>query len=1718
MDGIITPSKSDIMPPGTPHLKTPEPTLQEPSMVFPRPSSDRAQDVSHILAAVFKDLYTRDVMGKDMVKNLTTTSDGSSDFHKKCMKQLKDAHAEHKRRLHECSELERHIIHARARAVSSDERALSNAAGTVTVQEYEQLGLPNVKSNFKSCLNNDLMKANNLIALNDIFPKKDAHVESPRKHKNPHYSLPTLSSSTHVMKGPFDDGYTSLEEIALANAVHAKDDETITTLSSDSFELVSHRPTTKMKPKEKPPNKKHGWRGNMNQENRVEDRALLAKLEERHNFLKNPRFGSGANNAATNILGGDKMFVANPNTVRFSEWIVGRVYEAVLELKNVASISTQLRIVPPTSQFFSVTLGKYPGEGSIVASGMSVKFNIRFMPDSLADYEDVLTVIPSIGSPLVVELMGKRDAPILNLLPNINNGHCLVGGMKITELMIKNTGGSGRFCILKKSSWPAVNFKTVVSPSVLDIGQFQIRPAVFELLAGQTAIVEVLFSPMEPKKYKEDILMVCDNCQLKEFTLEGEGQLAAVEIVSVSEGGESEPVLGKCTDMTADHFIRFPPLNPHSFYMKQVIVHNSCNVDMPYEWHCLKPNLVAPLPKHERTIEGRFEFYPDESMSFFIEPRKGVLQANGIHEFVLSFAPGKVGAYHNVLHMVLSNIPEIKQDEEALEIEQNPSKQTLLRQESIPSNIKGANTSQSGNFNEAKAGKQPTASTSSFKSSSTVKSTSGSQLREVIALEIETKGQGMPYSVLFHPPAIVIPGEVLKGTTSKRPFRMANYSLAPVEFKWSNEMTPNIIEVEPSLGIIQPGDYLEMEVFVTGSSSGKIDSKLVCTIEHHDEPLALGVTAQIKGPTIVTDANSVSFGLVREGTTENKSITIRNTTQLHANWMLSERISSMSSESNISFSPSCGELLPLGNQEICITLNASASTTLDTVLDLLVQDGKTSFISVFAEIQTPEVCFLESDVVLKNSYLSVPQLYTSVMDNQTLFNTKFKFIELKGKQASICDVTVNPSEGIIGPHEKLNIQLTISCHHPGELKDAFLLCYIEGMRLPIVLAIYSIVQTLKVSYKTPGCPNDNLKLDFGNDVSIGVPVTKQIVLINETSIRAPWSAFMQNFPVFSYARPPFKTDFKTPRTRRMMLGRTPNLADPLARTKEQAKEDHANLILKSGKGVAFNVSPSKGFFEPYQSQVIDITTFTNMWGTYSDTLVCKVESLPKMEIPVEVETCGCPLVFQVVSGSKNKSAIVRFGSHITNGPEIQRKMRILNKSPCDMQIDWRTFDTSNISKSKQAVDLVMWFGKAFPKLDKQGHEIRKQLTLSKDNISSSSITGFGDAQTSSAQFKATELAKIVNVKIQPHLGEMSCEPFSIIPSQVVIPAHGHATVNAVFKPGSSITDSSLVTGFASGYMSVVKSIDKCNGNIMHRKDAYYVSPLRLEMTASLRYASLDFQLDSDEEDTSEDCDIEFQSSLGDLLQDGELCGDHSLQRNFTLKNTSEMALEFNASINEPFFMVNKSINNKTGESKIFKTARNNLIPQDNIRIKIGFSLSKHTLRVLDDLKLGKTVRGAQICSMPNKAEALVFNDVVAINYMNHTQQTIRVKSLVNLPKLQLSAREMNFGTCFVNQMESKEVKIYNSGKSSSTWSTEIHYSDSSVGTGVFQIEPEFGLLDGLVSNVSLNDTLVNISYTPLSNKECHAVILFKGKLGETTKSLSVIGGGSHDGIFSKTNE
>ncbi|CAK8688669.1 unnamed protein product [Clavelina lepadiformis] len=1511
-----TTSSLEVMPPGTPTCISPDLSQHEPPMHIPRPSSDRAQDVSHILASVFRDLYTRDVMSKDTVQNLTRSSEGSSKFHKKCMTQLTQVHMDHQKKLDEYNTMERHIIQARARATSADEKALRHVAGDVGGQKYEQLGLPPVASHFRWCLAEDKLKSHKVIVPSDIFTSDHQLIDGPKKSNTPHFSIPTLSSSLHFLKETTDDGYFDENDSFVKSKTQLQEEDvTVTTLSSDSIDLCSVPPQKPASHKVKGDLAKDQWRENMRHETRIEDRALLARLEERHNFLKNPRFLPLSEPRASRLLTKDQpkqkilkagrevaqelmteeniqVFAANPPVVTFTEWSVGRVYEAILELRNVSTVSRQLRVLPPKTSYFSLGLGKYPGSEGLVAPGISTQYNVRFMPESLSDYEDKIQVISQAACPLVVKVKAKRTPPALTISDKIQCGYCLVSGVKRIELPIKNVGGNGRFCILKKCMWPAANFKTVVNPSCLDLGVFQIRPSVFEVLAGERISLELLFAPDEIKDYSEDLVLICDNCQVKYFTIQGCGESAAVELVSVSDGGEEPHRVGEISDLTANHLVRFPSLNPHSFYMKQIIIHNSTNVEMPFSWHILKPNLRSALDtlSVEDINWENFEFYPDPSSPFFVEPRSGNIQPNGIHEFVITFAPNQVGDYTNVFHLVLSNVPDNKQQV------------TIAK---VPSSASSEAVEKSSHANRDESAPRLSRSSSGVQFASVPKVAS---LREVISLEIEVQGQSIPYSVLLHPPAIVVPGSVLVGATVRRPLRMANYSLAPVQFQWDSESTPNIVEVKPPMGLIDPGEVTDLEVTLTGSKPGPLTCDLTCSIEHQDQPMKLSVAAEIKGPEVVIDNLSINYGLIQLGTSVTEKLYIRNTTQLNARWNL---IQADNENSGLVVWPSYGELQSLGKQEVTVTFKPTFCQSLNTFLNLEVFGGRGLSVAVRGEVQTQQVCFEDCTLVLQETFLSVPKTSTVKLINQTLFPTSFMFEKSRGNKS--CDADAYPPTGVLGPREERLVEITFTSNVNGEVTDLYLPCKIEGMKHPVVLGFYANVLGLSVELSTPGFDGTDLKLDYGPYV--GKLETSKVLVTNLTAIRAPWTASVQNFK----SRPPLPRqpahDFKSVKSRRAMLGRTPNLADPLAKSATQAMAEHSKLMLRDGRGLAFAVEPERGFLEPYQSQEINVTAYSDMWGRYNDVFTCQIEGLEAKTIPIEANVVGSPLTFQVANDNQ-KAVVVRYGTRLEGGSPVTRKLRINNTSPHDVRLDWRTFNYPE-PDDKKIIDFKIWFGEAFPLLTEKTSDVSFKSSLRHlSEIPDSPTSQMTLSVDSTPRFK--QLPKLVNVRIEPHLGERCDTPYRIEPPQVIVPAQGHVTISALFNPVIGQCDSKEgreCLAYALGYMTLDSSDVKEEKDKVTRGDGYAIAPLRLEMTSLVRPGMLRIEMEDEEEQTS------FHIPLSHL--DTEQQGSRQA---CTLGNPTETTLSFSLSVRKPFFLL-------ANKKKAEHLARNLLRPQDNLKVR-----------------------------------------------------------------------------------------------------------------------------------------------------------------------------------------
>ena len=84
------------------------------------------------------------------------------------------------------------------------------------------------------------------------------------------------------------------------------------------------------------------------------------------------------------------------------------------------------------------------------------------------------------------------------------------------------------------------------------IPPFDIRPAVLEIAKDDTVVMDIVFQPPQVKSYSVDMCMVCDNCNVKHFSIKGNstanikdlrGSLGALSVNKLSHIPKLQPIL-----------------------------------------------------------------------------------------------------------------------------------------------------------------------------------------------------------------------------------------------------------------------------------------------------------------------------------------------------------------------------------------------------------------------------------------------------------------------------------------------------------------------------------------------------------------------------------------------------------------------------------------------------------------------------------------------------------------------------------------------------------------------------------------------------------------------------------------------------------------------------------------------------------------------------------------------------------------------------------------------------------------------------------------------------------------------------------------------------------------------------------------------------------------------------------------------------------------------
>ena len=402
---------------------------------------------------------------------------------------------------------------------------------------------------------------------------------------------------------------------------------------------------------------------------------IPAILLRKFNFLRNPRYkglppdfrgmiSSLAEGSLTvpdidlitkergigaNTIMGQPIFVAKPAVVQFTDYEVGQVYELPLRLQNATGILRRVRVLPPASEHFSVSLVKYLGEDGLVAPGLYCMVHIRFLPDTLADYEDTLHVVTEEGL-MAIPLLARRLPPNLTIPHTIDVGNCYVNDLRSVIIPCKNQGGRGRFLLIPDYEWPEPP-EDVHERGHVNISPFKIQPARWELEMGDSIDVKVDFAPGFEGRFQVGFRLVCDNCSVQEYTIHGMGLVPSLKLLRL----DAEQIMPPLADLLRPNVDQaFADLAPGAVSTRIVVLKN--RTALPIQFHWAVEHHPTPHTEQSKYVTkwGRLG---DTHSVFSVSPASGTFQANQEIEFAISFSPVDIAAYKGAGVLIAHTLP-----------------------------------------------------------------------------------------------------------------------------------------------------------------------------------------------------------------------------------------------------------------------------------------------------------------------------------------------------------------------------------------------------------------------------------------------------------------------------------------------------------------------------------------------------------------------------------------------------------------------------------------------------------------------------------------------------------------------------------------------------------------------------------------------------------------------------------------------------------------------------------------------------------------------------------------------------------------------------------------------------------------------------------------------------------------------------------------------------
>lgn len=1299
-------------------------------------------------------------------------------------------------------------------------------------------------------------------------------------------------------------------------------------------------------------------------------------------------------------------FRSLPPIARFTKYEVGVTVKTEIRLQNCTGILQRLRIVPPPSIYFSVGALQLPTVESSVAPGMDAKIVVSFCADNLSSFEDVLVVQTELGI-LTVPLIAQREAPNISLPPVLECGDTWVHKNLQRRFTIKNSGGDARFVIVSASEWPNPDEDAAHSRSSVCNGAFTLSPAQLDLPSGSSVELNVSFEPASSGLNLEEFKLVCDNLTVISFAVEAAAHVQQITCCDV-DGNASAGASIAASTAAAPVPLPFTLVSPGSETVQALTIKNSYPLPIFFSWNLqlLGGEFVSPFsvsPEHGCVAGGATEV-----VKFVFRPTSTRRLIAAVSLILDNYPqPGGLSKSHEQLQFQLvgegqlalvSLSPRIvylpgdvvlgKKAFSSFEIVSDADAPVAIEWEVLPDVVH---------------------QTVSVLPSSAVlppKSRCSADIRidpsavGKFHVNLRCKVENGPPLLLHVIGNVVGPqvafksrdvnfGMVRASCIVKQHVNIFNSSEVGALYKLT-PTGPNAMcwKVSPSSGRLEARGSLEVTLTLSAPDDMTVHGWLQMDIDNGISSW-ISVRAQVVRPAVCIVDPKLDLGTLFTRVPVSRSIQLRNLTKLKTAFRFEKTpLLSNGNEAilDISMAGASGVLQPLEVRNVDVTVTAKEGCPdgpLDFMLGCDVQGAAAPVAASLSAIARGLVVSYHmgfgADLPPSKIIPALPKPVAEI---------SLKLVSSVGKVASATFCVRNHS-GISAAYDIHVVR------NPAPIQTDSSLLEKQVSFHGSITSGASISQSTLALAQTLNMGPDAGRTQARADIAVATGAAAGTFTRTQREIRrsraqAPFVT--RGFAGLEMAMRPKHDDITGNRDFGGLVSRgtlprpdsfsglrtmsslkrsdTPLLEGESVQsgtyrsvhgqkhmaTKQRNAE--AGVMLCDGRGIALTCSTYGGVLEPWATEDITVTLYSNVCGNFGDCIAVSVQGLITTYVPCEIEIDGTPVFVEggtlglSLNADRQKPHIVDFGAVLRGSSGVNRTVRVMNGSPYDVRFRWDLYE--------RATPLVSGWVEMATSVDSQGQVVY------------SAAAAEAPLDDSGVPFSLIERDSVVS-SMQSHLQTVICSGDEVGPQKRFL--------NLSLEYTSSTDD-----GWESNREA--KSLPDDVVELLWRK----VAPL--DVLGAFVHVSL------------QSCALETDcmghvrwrcSAVDDASQHP------SFVRTITLSNPMRATVHFDVKLEGKEFSIDAidgqalPLVTDVGAKQATDSFKYHLNPADNISVKLRFtpSLRHRNGKIVEDIKPAGGIR---------------------ISFSNGDSQELGLEAVLHHPELQLSAPVggvLDFGTLHV---------------------------------------------------------------------------------------------------------